>query len=60
MDRFFPFAMSGVQLGMTLLATLLLPQAFGVAALALAWLARQYGRLVEERCRMKAELDLTI
>ncbi|HUT79443.1 MAG TPA: hypothetical protein VM285_17230 [Polyangia bacterium] len=60
MDAFFPFSISGVQLGLTLLATLLIPQAFGLTALILAYLARQYGRIVQERCRMRNELELTI
>ena len=60
MDSFFPFKLGGAQLGMTQAATLLLPQAFGVAALLLAYLARQYGLLVQERCRMRSELELTI
>jgi cellulose synthase/poly-beta-1,6-N-acetylglucosamine synthase-like glycosyltransferase len=60
MDAFFPFSVTGVQLGLTLLATLLIPQAFGVAALLLAYLARQYGHIVEERCRMRKELELTV
>lgn len=60
MDEFFPFTISGVLLGMVQLATLLVPQAFGLAALVLAYLAHQYGQLVKERCQMKTELDLTI
>jgi len=60
MDVFFPFKMSSVQLGLVQLATMLIPQAFGLAALALAYLAHQYGKLVKERCQMKKELELTI
>ncbi len=60
MDVFFPFTLSSVHLGLVMLAAMLLPQAFGLAALLLAYLARQYGMLVRERCRMKSELDLTI
>jgi len=60
MDVFFPFAISSVQLGLVLLATLLIPQAFGLSALALAYLAHQYGQLVKERCHLKKELELTI
>ncbi len=60
MDAFFPFAVSGVQLGLTLLATMLIPQAFGLTALILAYLARLWGRLVLERCRMRQEAELTI
>jgi len=60
MDSFFPFSVSGTTLGLTLAATLVIPQAFGLTALVLAWLARQYGHIVQERCRMKQELDLTV
>jgi hypothetical protein len=60
MDEFFPFQMSSVQLGMVQLATLLIPQAFGLTALILAYLAHQYGRLAKERCEMKTDLELTI
>jgi hypothetical protein len=60
MDSFFPFQVSGTALGLTLAATLVIPQAFGLTALILAWLARQVGHVVEERCRMKRELDLTV
>ncbi len=60
MDTFFPFKISSVQLGLVQLAILLLPQAFGLAALILAYLAHQYGRLMKERCQMKEELELTV
>lgn len=60
MDSFFPFSISGTMLGLTLAATLVIPQAFGLTALILAYLARQYGQIVQERCRMKRELDLTV
>ncbi|HQP33734.1 MAG TPA: hypothetical protein PLI95_01080 [Polyangiaceae bacterium] len=60
MDVFFPFKLSSVQLGMVQLASVVVPQAFGAAALILAWLARQYGGIVQERCQMKTDLDLTI
>jgi hypothetical protein len=60
MDSFFPFSVSGTALGLTLLATLVIPQAFGLTALILAWLTRQYGHIVQERWRMKRELDLTV
>lgn len=60
MDAFFPFAVTGAHLGMTLLGAMLLPQAFGIAALVLAYLTHQYGRLVKERFEMKTDLDLTI
>jgi len=60
MDMFFPFKLSSWQLGLVQMAILLLPQAFGLAALILAWLTGQYGKLLQERCRMKKELELTI
>jgi hypothetical protein len=60
MDMFFPFTLSSVHLGLVQLAGMLMPQAFGLAALILAYLAHQYGQLVKERCRMKKELELTI
>ena len=60
MDVFFPFQLSSVHLGLVQLASLLLPQTFGLAALVLAYLTHQYGQVVKERCQMKAELELTI
>ena len=60
MDVFFPFTLSSVHLGFVQLATLLIPQAFGLTALALAYVAHQYGQLVKERCQMKTDLELTI
>jgi hypothetical protein len=60
MDSFFPFKLSSVQLGLIQVATLLIPQTFGLAALVLAYLAHQYGLLVQERCQMKRDLELTI
>jgi hypothetical protein len=60
MDAFFPFTLSSVHLGMVQVASLLIPQVFGLGALILAYLAHQYGQLVKERCRMKKELELTI
>jgi hypothetical protein len=60
MDLFFPFTVSSMHLGLVLLASMLIPQAFGLAALILAYLAHQYGQLVKERCLMKKELELTI
>ncbi len=59
-DAFLPFSVSGWRLGAVELARLLLPQAFGFAALILAFLTHQYGILLKERSLMKAELDLTI
>ena len=60
MDVFFPFTVSSLQLGLVQLASLLFPQAFGLAALILAYLTHQYGQLMKERCQMKKDLELTI
>lgn len=60
MDVFFPFTLSSVHLGFVQLASMLLPQAFGLAALILAYLTHQYGQLLTERCQMKKDLELTI
>jgi hypothetical protein len=38
----------------------LYPQAFGLAALVLAYLIHQYGRLTKERCQMKKDIELTV
>jgi hypothetical protein len=55
-----PFPVSGLCLGLVDLSILLFPQAFGIAALILAFLTRQYGQLLRERSQMKEEIDLTI
>jgi hypothetical protein len=55
-----PFPLVGWRLGMVELARILFPQAFGIAALILAFLTHQYGQLVRERSRMQTELELTI
>jgi hypothetical protein len=60
MDVFFSFALSTVHLGLVQTASLLIPQAFGLGALILAYLSHQYGQLVKERCQMRKELELTI
>lgn len=60
MDVFFPFTLSSVHLGMVQLASILFPQAFGLAALILAYLTHQYGQLLKERFQMKQDLELTI
>ncbi len=39
---------------------MIFPQAFGFAALILAFLTHQYGQLFKERSRLKNELELTI
>jgi hypothetical protein len=56
----FPFALAGWRLGAVEVARVLFPQAFGIAALILAFLTHQYGRLVRERYELKNELELTI
>ncbi|MFC1655111.1 hypothetical protein ACFL2F_04825 [Myxococcota bacterium] len=60
MDVFFPFTVSSWQLGLVDLGLLLFPQAFGLAALILAYLTHQYGQLMKERGQMKKDLELTI
>jgi len=60
MDEFFPFTLSSVHLGLVQVAVLLYPQAFGLAALILAYLTHQYGQLMKERCQMKKDIELTI
>jgi hypothetical protein len=55
-----PFPIAGWRLGMVEVARILFPQAFGIAALILAFLTHQYGQLVKERSRMQSELELTI
>jgi len=59
-DRFLSFSASGLWLGIVDLTILLFPQAFGVGALILAYLAYQYGQLLRERSQMKEEIELTI
>lgn len=60
MDRFLEFQATGVQLGLIDLGLLSFPQAFGLAALVLAYLTHNYGKLLGEHSRMKRELELTI
>jgi hypothetical protein len=59
-DSFLPFSISGWRLGFVEVARIVFPQAFGFAALILAFLTSQYGELIRERSRMKSELALTI
>jgi len=59
-DAFLPFSVAGWRLGVVELARILFPQAFGLAALVLAFLTHHYGQLLKERGRMQHELDLTI
>jgi hypothetical protein len=55
-----PFPIAGWRLGAVEVARVVFPQAFGFAALILAFLTHQYGQLLKERSRMKNELELTI
>jgi lysylphosphatidylglycerol synthetase-like protein (DUF2156 family) len=55
-----PFPIAGWRLGAVEVARVVFPQAFGFAALILAFLTHQYGRLLGESSRMKNELELTI
>jgi hypothetical protein len=59
-DRLLPLSVSGFWLGAVDLSILLFPQAFGIGALMLAFLAHQYGQLLRERTQMKEEIELTI
>ena len=59
-DVFLPFPLAGWRLGAVEVARVIFPQAFGVAALILAFLAHQYSQLVQDRNRMRSELELTI
>jgi len=57
-DAFFRgFGVSGAQFET---ARLLFPQAFGLAALILAFLTRQFGELLRERSQLQEELELTV
>lgn len=59
-DMFLPFSISGIWLGIVDLSLLLFPQAFGIGALILAFLAHQYGLILKERNQMQEEIELTI
>jgi hypothetical protein len=59
-DRLLPLLVSGFWLGAVDLSILLFPQAFGIGAVILAFLAHQYGHLLRERSQMKEEIELTI
>ncbi len=59
-DVLHPFAVSWLWLGVLDLSILLFPQAFGIAALILAFLTYQYAQLLRERGQMKEEIGLTI
>ena len=59
-DHVLPFSVSGWRLGFVEVARIVFPQAFGFAALILAFLTHQYGQMLKERGRMQQELDLTI
>jgi hypothetical protein len=59
-DVLLPLWVTGWRLGLVYLSMLLYPQAFGIAALILAFLTHQYAQLLSERSQMKEEIDLTI
>jgi hypothetical protein len=59
-DVVLPFPIAGWRLGAVEVARVVFPQAFGFAALILAFLTHQYGQLLKERGRMQNELELTI
>ena len=59
-DVVLPFPLAGWRLGAVEAARLLFPQAFGIAALILAFLTHQFGQLFKERSELKNELELTI
>jgi len=59
-DHVLPFSVSGWRLGFVEVARIIFPQAFGFAALILAFLTHQYGQMLKEQGRMQQELDLTI
>jgi hypothetical protein len=59
-DVVLPFPIAGWRLGAVEVARVVFPQAFGFAALILAFLTHQYGQLLKERSRMQTELELTI
>ncbi len=59
-DRLLPFSVSAEWQGVVYLSILLFPQAFGIAALILAFLTHQYAQLLKERSNMKEEIELTI
>jgi hypothetical protein len=59
-DKLLPFPVSGQWLGAVYLSIIFLPQAFGIGALILAFLTRQYAQLLKERSQMKEEIELTI
>jgi hypothetical protein len=59
-DVLVPFSISGWRLGAVEVARIVFPQAFGFAALILAFLTSQYSQLLKERSQMKKEIELTI
>jgi hypothetical protein len=59
-DVVLPFPLAGWRLGLVEVARILLPQAFGIAALFLAFLTHQYAQLLEEHGAMQSELELTV
>jgi hypothetical protein len=59
-DTFLPFSVSGWRLGAVELARLVFPQAFGFAALILAFLTHQFRLLLQERSHLMEEVELTV
>ena len=59
-DVYLPFPIAGWRLGVVEAARIIFPQAFGFAALILAFLTHHYGQLLRERSSMQHELELTI
>jgi hypothetical protein len=59
-DTFLPFSVSGWRLGAVEMARLVFPQAFGFAALILAFLTHQFRHLLQERSHLMEEVELTV
>ncbi len=59
-DVLVPFSISGWRFGVVEVARIIFPQAFGFAALILAFLTSRYSLLLKERSQMKKEIELTI
>jgi hypothetical protein len=60
LDAFFPERLSSTTLGLTEVGVLVFPQAFGLAALVLAYILHHTERLILENATMEQELSLTI
>jgi len=59
-DSLLPFSVSGWRLGAVEAARLVFPQAFGFAALILAFLTHQFRLLLQERSHLMEEVELTV